>query len=73
MTPKKKAKELVEKFQSGYTTKEGFPYQLNIDLADAKQCALIAVDEVLSLVCAIDGTEYWQNYYEQVKTEINNL
>ena len=65
MTPKEKAEELVGKYlaiQFG-----DFP------TTDAKQCALIVVDEILILITAIDGTEYWQNYYEEVKQEIEKL
>ena len=46
MTPKEKAEELVGKYQSGYTI-HGFNYQFLNDLQDAKQCALITVDEVI--------------------------
>ena len=65
MTPKEKAEELLGKYlaiQFG-----DFP------TTDAKQCALIVVDEILILITAIDGTEYWQNYYEEVKQEIEKL
>lgn len=68
-TPKEKAKELVDKH---YTELPDFAgYQ---DLETAKQCALIAVDEVLE---ALNGNQ-WQNrnyidYYEEVKLEIKKL
>ena len=63
MTPKEKAKELVFKY-------ERYKW-VNADLA--KECALIAVNEIINN----DGftrfddhlTEYWQN----VKTEISLL
>jgi hypothetical protein len=38
MTPKEKAKDLVDKFW----------YSLSITLEQAKECALIAVDEILN-------------------------
>jgi hypothetical protein len=65
-TPKEKAKELFEKM---YTC-----YQGHLDAYTAKQCALIAVDEVLE---ALDGNQ-WQNrnyidYYEEVKLEIERM
>ena len=68
MTPKEKAKELVNKFLQ-YTPVE-FEYEY------AKQCALIAVDEVMySLSVMPYGMEYLSkiDYWEEVKQEINNL
>ena len=67
MTPKEKAEELVEKF---YKYAHGLTE--NVFKQNAKQCALIAVDEVIdaldqSLVDA--DIEYWK----QVKEEINQL
>jgi site-specific recombinase len=65
-----KAKELVERFQGGYTTKEGFHYQFNMDDIEAKQCALIAVDEILKLyITDIKLYVFWQG----VKQAIENL
>ena len=59
MTPKEKAAELVDKFTQ--TNGNGF---------FAKECALIAVDEILMLDnFSIEGREYWQ----QVKQEIEKL
>jgi hypothetical protein len=72
MTPKEKAKQLVEKFTNLY---EG----INLGFAKkhwAKQSALIAVDEILKAVndpddtfLSKDGVDYW----EEVKQEIENL
>ena len=74
MTPKEKAQELVEKFLPQVRGADRYNYNLeDMNLFIAKQCALIAVDEILILITAIDGTEHWQNYYEKVKTEITNL
>ena len=66
MTPKDKAEELFEKM---YTC-----YQGRLDAYTAKQCALIAVDEVIEAL----HEHHWQNrliidYWEEVKHEINNL
>jgi hypothetical protein len=72
MTPKQKAKELVNNFYQplGYL-KCGVN---NTKMwQHAKEYALIAVDEILILITAIDGTEQWQEYYEQVKNEIERL
>ena len=60
MKPKEKAEELVKKF----------PYRLFYYRFVAKECALIAVDEILNAhLFDLDEKEYWQ----QVRTEIENL
>jgi len=66
MTPQEKAQELVDKFN--YESKHYL-------MLDAKQCALIAVDEIIG---AIDWHEFETpnkelTYWQQVKHEINNL
>jgi hypothetical protein len=65
MTPKEKAEELVLTYlRIDNNTKEWFNKHI------AKQCALIAVDEILSAnLFNTDENEYWL----QVKTEIENL
>ena len=65
MTPKEKAKELVDKYF--YL----FSVELENTIADyeAKECALIAVDEILDAV----GTNYSINYWQEVKQEIEKL
>lgn len=67
MTPKEKAKELIDKYQFVYI-------QNYTSMFEVKQCALIAVDEIFE---ALDE-HHWQNrnvteYYKEVKHEINNL
>jgi hypothetical protein len=70
MTPKEKAKELVEKFipmtkdwdeENGYLINEG----------KAIDCALIAIDEIIKEHYPQDAKrcEYW----DEVKTEIQKL
>jgi hypothetical protein len=62
MTPKEKAKELVEAM--AFSCRE-CDYE-----AKAKQCAKIAVDEILSLLWSVKtDVEYWT----KVKKEINKL
>lgn len=72
MTPKEKAKELIEMFiffaSNEGTTEDGFIYSDEMQMFNAKQCALIAVDEILE-ECLQLKVEYW----EQVKQEIENL
>jgi len=65
MTPKEKAKELKDKFQKQiffHITDE------RLDINEAKECALIAVDEMLN-------TDYYCGslYWEEVKQEIKKL
>jgi len=74
MTPKEKAHELVERFRE-YSHTEFISYrggyQLDTQIQNAKQCALIAVDEILKLV-SNDLDLYYKDciYWEQVKAEI---
>jgi len=58
MIPKEKAKELVKE------------YSWNADKSDAKQCALICVDEILKAMYVENrGNPYW----EQIKQEVKKL
>jgi hypothetical protein len=60
--PKEKAKELMLKFYHTDLTGQ----------LDAKECALICVNEIMAEIIEFEVTprvRYWQ----QVKTEINNL
>jgi hypothetical protein len=71
MTPKEKAKELVDKFRMNVLDYEGS----GLNTFKAKQCALIAVDEI------IEQNNIWikhtgkgtNNYWQEVKTEIEKL
>ena len=65
MTPKEKAEELYSKFEDNIQGIEGYEWW-----ESAKQCALIAVDEILKLEVN-DG--YDHNYWKQVKQEIEKL
>jgi hypothetical protein len=91
MTPKEKAKELVDKFY------QRFPLKMNVittrgDLSweydswnEAKQCALIAVDELIESFNSIydasirniekySGAKYgMKDYWAEVKQEIEAL
>ena len=79
LTPKEKAEELVEKMNVIHYTKlygknkdcKGLPVSMHYD--QRKQCALIAVDEIID---ALDFNQ-WQNakqiiYFKEVKKEIEN-
>ena len=64
MTPKEKANELVNKF-----------IQTNGNAFFAKECALIAVDEILNMLVGIYDydREVLYPYWKQVKQEIEKL
>ena len=69
MTPKEKAKQLIESM--AFSCRE-CDYE-----SKAKQCALIAVDEILSLskIASIRRDEVYMEleYWIEVKQEIENL
>ena len=68
MTPKEKADELYCKYDSLF--KAHFKKH-----QDLKQCALIAVDEIINSIVIIDLTaaENQFTYWEEVKNEIEKL
>lgn len=70
MSPKDKAKELVEKMYVEYKPSEDdasgvYVFYMNLEIA--KRSALIAVDEIIHEV--YDDLEWWKN----VKQEIDKL
>ena len=60
MTPKEKAENFVQRFIYRRTD--------YVEVDDAKQCALIAVDEISK---AVEGK--YDEYWKEVKKEIENL
>jgi hypothetical protein len=86
MTPKEKAKELVEKFRqyahSHWDERNGFENELE----NSKHCSLITVEETLT-VCPLDkydnlnseltpedvGLHLFEEYWYEVKKEIELL
>jgi hypothetical protein len=72
MTPKEKAIELIEKYRdvsiSFVDSIEG-TCDMRMNNEDAKECALIAVDEIIE---SIDNFEI-QDFYSDVKQEIEKL
>jgi hypothetical protein len=66
MTPKEKAQELFTKFSSN-----------TVHYDAAKQCAIIAVDELIKLLVDLSGDNFtYVNdviYYQEVKHEIKKL
>lgn len=69
MTPKEKAEELVNKMIDKQEYSDVYQ-EKGIISWSAKQCALIAVDEVLKT--HMFGVEFFY-YWDDVKHEINNL
>ena len=73
MTPKEKAKELIVKYIQYTPVEEAF------EALYAKQCALIAIDEILKELDAETwGLEMYeafnrQSYWQEVKQEIEKL
>jgi hypothetical protein len=74
MTPKEKAKELVDKMLESLYDNGSLSFK-RILYDKAKQCALIAVDEILYVLNEIDSTEQWNAswFYNEVKQEIDKL
>jgi hypothetical protein len=71
MTPQEKARELVDSFKP-YSDWNGFDLQR--ELLNAKQCVLIAVNEMihyLEIVLGVDKLDF--EYWQEVKEEINKL
>jgi hypothetical protein len=64
MKAKEKAKELVDKFSD---LEDGEMY-----IGKAKQCALIAVDEIMATVDAEDHVVLY-NYWQKVKQELKDI
>lgn len=71
MTPKEKAVELVNSFRRYVDfTDENDHTSLKAIISNCKQCALIAVEEIINIrLLFFDEKEYWQ----KVRTEIENL
>jgi hypothetical protein len=68
MRPKEKAEQLIRKYYSFGINKEG----QTLSWDESKQCALIAVYEILN-INSVDKDYDLSNYWEEVKQEIKNL
>lgn len=76
MTAKEKAEELIKKYSPLVTTWDCYwdsPREDKYILEDAKQCALITVDEILLEIDDTTLSEAQTEYWLEVKTEIENL
>jgi hypothetical protein len=74
MTPKEKAQELYIKYHSMNESFNHYDFRQQSLVSHTKQCALVAVDEILKLV-SDDLDLYYKDciYWEQVKAEIELL
>ena len=75
MTPEDKAKKLVDKYSTYVVMWSG---GIEVETQNVKQCALIAVDEMLEELdhLAFDDHDYGTSkmmYWMEVKNEINKL
>jgi len=76
MTPKEEAKELVDKYlNASFNCKDcDMPYCdipcTSLIVTEAKECALIAVDEILIAIQDIPIDDINWDYWQQVKEEI---
>jgi hypothetical protein len=70
MTPKSKAKELVNKFRPFAFSENG---RGDASTYNSKNCALISVGEVLSTFSIFAGDQNGRDYWNEVKKEIEKL
>jgi hypothetical protein len=70
MTPKQKAKELVDNMMTFVYIDKSIGYYFN-----AKQCALIAVDEIKEAIFwhPFESPNFELEYWQEVKQEIEKL
>ena len=76
MTPKEKAQELIDKYRIILMQSDTYAGEEILCTTIAKQCALIAVDEILKyLTTSLDVQTSLSavNYWEEVKQEIEKL
>ena len=74
MTPKEKAKELVSQFSLTTLAETGHKLLMDEVKVLAKQCALIAVDEILTRMIGSNDYSFLEKlYWAEVKQEIENL
>ena len=73
MTPKEKAKELVEAYLK--TDFRVFEEYVPVSKEMAKECALTAVDKILSMGIISESGDWHmaKSYWQEVRQEIENL
>jgi hypothetical protein len=72
MTPKEKAQELFDKYATYVVMWTG---GIEVENQNCKQCALIAVDEILSMGIMSKSGDWRmaKSYWQEVKQEIENI
>ena len=70
MTPKEKAKELFNKYATYVVMWTG---GIEVENQNCKQCALIAVDEIMKSLDDVLHPNPFGQYWNKVKQEIENL
>jgi len=70
MTPKEKAKELCDKYATYVVMWTG---GIEVENQNCKQCALIAVDEIIKSLDDVLHPNPFGQYWNKVKQEIENL
>ena len=81
MTPKEKAKELIDTYLDienyNNLNLDLFCDECGMNIQSAKYCALIAVDEMIKLLVDLSGDSFIYIkeviYYQEVKQELLNL
>jgi len=73
-TPKEKAKELVEKYtyvQIEIIEQGMYSEYYPLNISEAKQCALIAVDEIkdmlYDMMCSSNDYQYWVDVRKEIE------
>lgn len=72
MTPKEKAKKLVDKFYNIDSDSKMFD-DFNMPIFYAQRCALKLVNEMIEESSFADGYYNRQNFWQEVKKEIEKL
>ena len=70
MTPKEKAQELFDKYATYVVMWTG---GIEVENQNCKQCALIAVDEIIKSLDDVLHPNPFGQYWNKVKQEIKNL
>jgi hypothetical protein len=70
MTPKEKAQELFDKYATYVVMWTG---GIEVENQNCKQCALIAVDEIIKSLDDVLHPNPFGQYWNKVKQEIENL
>ena len=73
MTPKEKAKDLIDKFSTRLKVFDELKgWVIHLDSSKAKGHALTAVDEIIEQ-CYNNGINYSYNFWQEVKQEIEKI